>query len=159
MQTLSIRQASINDAPAILGFITELAVFEKAEHEVLSTVEDIEKTIFGDDAGVHALIGELDKEPVAMAVYFFNYSTWLGKNGLYLEDLYVSPQHRRTGAGRALLRHLAKLAIEKNCGRFEWSVLDWNQPAIELYESVGAVAQREWIGYRLDGQALVDFAK
>ena len=158
MNNFSIREANISDAPTILGFITELAVFEKAEHEVLSTVADIEKMVFGDISTAHALIGELDKEPIAMAVYFFNYSTWLGKNGLYLEDLYVSQAHRRIGAGKAMLRHLAKLAIEKNCGRFEWSVLDWNQPAIDLYESVGAVAQSEWIGYRLSGQALTNFA-
>lgn len=159
MNDFSIREANINDAPAILSFITELAVFEKAEHEVLSSVEDIEKNVFGDSSTAHALIGELDKEPVAMAVYFFNYSTWLGKNGLYLEDLYVSEAHRRIGAGKAMLRHLAKMAIDKNCGRFEWSVLDWNQSAIDMYESVGAVAQVEWIGYRLSGQALTDFVR
>lgn len=158
MQNFSIREAVIGDAPAILDFITELAVFEKAQHEVLSTVEDIENTVFSSGSTAHALIGELDNEPVAMAVFFFNYSTWLGKNGLYLEDLYVSQKHRRIGAGKAMLRHLAALAVEKNCGRFQWSVLDWNQPAIDLYESVGAIAQNEWIGYRLTGQALADFA-
>ena len=93
-----------------------------------------------------------------MAIYFFNYSTWLGKHGLYLEDLYVSDAYRRHGFGRKLLRHLAQLAIEKNCGRLEWSVLDWNRPAIELYHAIGAEAQTEWIGYRLSGPALADFA-
>ncbi|WP_312361104.1 GNAT family N-acetyltransferase, partial [Stutzerimonas balearica] len=92
------------------------------------------------------------------AVYFFNYSTWLGKHGLYLEDLYVTPQQRGVGAGKALLRYLAKLAVARGCGRFEWSVLDWNQPAIDFYESIGARPQNEWIGYRLAGDALSEFA-
>ena len=91
-------------------------------------------------------------------VYFFNYSTWLGKHGLYLEDLYVTPEQRGAGAGKALLRHLAKLAVARGCGRFEWSVLDWNTPAIEFYDSIGARPQNEWIGYRLAGEALTSFA-
>ncbi len=96
--------------------------------------------------------------PIGFAVYFFNYSTWQGKPGLYLEDLYISPDYRSSGAGKALLRHLAKLALEKNCGRFEWAVLDWNKPAIEFYESIGARAHGEWVKYRLAGEALKTFA-
>lgn len=151
---LVIRDATVKDSATVLGFIKELAVFEKAEHEVHATLSDVEVTLFGDTSTVHAVIGEVDKEPTCMAVYFYNYSTWLGKNGLYLEDLYVSPAHRGRGMGRAMLAHLARIAIEKDCGRFEWSVLDWNAPAIQLYESVGAVKQSEWIGYRVSGDAL-----
>lgn len=151
---LVIRDATVEDSATILGFIKELAVFEKAEHEVHATLSDIERTLFGDTSTVHAVIGEVGTETTCMAVYFYNYSTWLGKNGLYLEDLYVSPTHRGRGMGRAMLAHLARIAIEKDCGRFEWSVLDWNEPAIQLYESVGAVKQSEWIGYRVAGNAL-----
>lgn len=97
--------------------------------------------------------------PVGFAVYFFNYSTWQGRHGLYLEDLYVSPKHRGLGAGKALLRHLAQIAVEHDCGRFEWSVLDWNTPAIEFYDSLGARPQSEWIRYRLTGQGLLDLAR
>ncbi|HEY8569978.1 GNAT family N-acetyltransferase, partial [Microbulbifer sp.] len=100
----------------------------------------------------------IDNKPVGFAVYFFNYSTWLGKNGLYLEDLYISPEYRGAGAGKALLKHLAKIAVSKNCGRFEWSVLDWNEPAIRFYQSIGAKSQDEWVGYRLAGNALEEFA-
>ncbi|MFK7853457.1 MAG: N-acetyltransferase family protein [Granulosicoccus sp.] len=158
MNSFSIRQAAIEDASVILDFVTELAVFEKAEHEVLTSVAAIENTMFSESATAKAIIGELDKQPIAMAVYFFNYSTWLGKNGLYLEDLYVSDKHRGIGAGRKMLRHLARLALEEDCGRFEWSVLDWNLPAIGLYNAVGAVAREEWISYRLSGSALENFA-
>ena len=102
----------------------------------------------------HAIIGELHGKPIGMAVYFFNYSTWLGKNGLYLEDLYVSPEHRGFGFGKKLLAHLASIALENNCGRMEWRVLDWNAPAIAVYEAIGAKPQPEWIGYRLTGERL-----
>jgi GNAT superfamily N-acetyltransferase len=100
----------------------------------------------------------VDNEPIGYAVYFFNYSTWLGRHGLYLEDLYVSPEHRGAGAGKALLKHLAQLAVAKGCGRFEWSVLDWNEPAIRFYQAIGARPQDEWVGYRLTGEALEAFA-
>lgn len=100
-----------------------------------------------------------DGKPIGFAVYFLNFSTWLGKNGLYLEDLYVSPEFRGCGAGKKLLKHLAQLAVESQCGRFDWSVLDWNKPAIDFYESIGAKAQSEWIIYRLQGQSLVEFAE
>ena len=92
--------------------------------------------------------------PIGFALYFYNFSTWLGRHGLYLEDLYVTPEHRGKGAGKALLKHLARIAVAEGCGRFEWSVLDWNQPAIDFYESMGAKPQSEWVGYRLTGDAL-----
>ena len=105
-----------------------------------------------------ALICEADGQPVGYAIYFFNYSTWQARKGLYLEDLYVSPASRGIGAGKRLLRHLARVAVEEGCGRFEWSVLDWNQPAIDFYQSIGARPQAEWVRYRMHGEALTGFA-
>ncbi|MCY1398397.1 Acetyltransferase (GNAT) family protein [compost metagenome] len=155
---LTIRPATPADAPQILAFITELAIYEKAEHEVVATVADIENSLFSPEATAKALICSLDDTPIAFAVYFFNYSTWQGRNGLYLEDLYVSNEHRGCGAGKALLRHLAREACDQGCGRFEWSVLDWNKPAIDFYDSIGARPQAEWLRYRMDGDALRQFA-
>lgn len=156
---VEIRQATVEDAALILRFVTELAIYEKAEHEVIATKFDIEDSLFGRDSTTNAVICNIKNEPVGFAVYFFNYSTWLGKHGLYLEDLYVSPQSRGAGAGKALLKHLARIAISRNCGRFEWSVLDWNEPAIRFYRSIGAKSQDEWVAYRLAGKALEEFAK
>jgi|SRR5690606_24399063 GNAT superfamily N-acetyltransferase len=155
---LHIRPANADDAALILRFITDLAIYEKAEHEVKTDAAGIHASLFAADSSAQALICERDGQPIGYAVYFFNYSTWLGKNGLYLEDLYVDPAQRGTGAGKALLRHLAKMAVDKGCGRFEWAVLDWNQPAIDFYESLGARPQSEWTTYRLTGQALEDLA-
>jgi GNAT superfamily N-acetyltransferase len=155
---LNIRPATPEDAELILRFITDLAIYEKAEHEVKTDAAGIRASLFADGSTAHGLICELDGQPIGYAVYFFNYSTWLGRHGLYLEDLYVSPEARGLGAGKALLRHLAQLAVARDCGRFEWSVLDWNTPAIDFYESFGARPQSEWTTYRLTGQALLDFA-
>ncbi|CCN73577.1 GNAT family N-acetyltransferase [Vibrio nigripulchritudo] len=159
MSELSIRKAVESDSALILRFITELATYEKAEHEVLTTESSIRTTIFGEDATAYAIICEKAGEPVGFAVYFFNYSTWVGKYGLYLEDLYVTPDARGTGAGKLLLKHLAQIAVAKDCGRFEWNVLDWNQPAIDFYQSLGAKPLDEWVGYRLTGQELLDLAE
>lgn len=156
--TLHIRPATIADAALILRFITELAVYEKAGDQVAATVDSIGASLFGPDTPARALICEADGVAVGFAVYFFNYSTWQAKKGLYLEDLYVSPASRGQGAGKALLRHLAAIAVEQDCGRFEWSVLDWNQPAIDFYLSIGALPQDEWVRYRMHGAALRDFA-
>jgi GNAT superfamily N-acetyltransferase len=155
---LTIRPATADDAELILRFITELAIYEKAEHEVKTDAAGIRDSLFAEGSTAHGLICEHDGQPIGYAVYFFNYSTWLGKHGLYLEDLYVSQQARGIGAGKALLRHLAQLAVARGCGRFEWSVLDWNTPAIDFYESFGARPQSEWTTYRLTGQALLNFA-
>ncbi|AXO60060.1 GNAT family N-acetyltransferase [Ectopseudomonas oleovorans] len=155
---LTIRPATPDDAELILRFITELAIYEKAEHEVKTDAAGIRDSLFAERATAHGLICEHQGRPIGYAVYFFNYSTWLGKHGLYLEDLYVSPEARGLGAGKALLRHLAQLAVARDCGRFEWSVLDWNTPAIDFYQSFGARPQSEWTTYRLTGQALLDFA-
>jgi len=159
MSKLSIRPAVIDDCQTLLHFITELAIYEKAEHEVLATEQSLKESIFTDNSHVHALICEQQGEAIGIAIYFYNYSTWLAQSGLYLEDLYVSKKCRGQGAGKLLLKHLANIAVENNCGRFEWSCLDWNKPSRDFYEGVGAIAQSEWVGYRLSGQALVDFAK
>jgi len=159
VSTVHIRPATIDDAATIHKFIIELATYEKAEHEVLASVADIKSSLFGETSTTQAVIACVNDEPIGFAVFFFNYSTWLGKHGLYLEDLYVSPSYRGVGAGKALLNHLAKIAISKGCGRFEWNVLDWNEPAIKFYQSIGAKPQNEWVGYRLAGKALEDFAK
>lgn len=154
MSTATVRTANKADAIHIHRFIVELAIYEKAEHEVKSTVADIEKTLFTPGCTAHALMAEVDGVPAGMAVYFFNYSTWLGQNGIYLEDLYVTPNHRGAGLGKKLMAQLACIAKEKGCGRMDWSVLDWNQPAIDVYEALNAKPQSEWIGYRLSGDAL-----
>ncbi len=156
---IGIRKATIEDTQLILDFIIELAVYEKAEHEVVATAAMISTTLFGADAKAHCLICSIDNKPVGYAVYFYNYSTWLGKNGIYLEDVYVSPSYRERGAGKALLRRIAQIAVEENCGRFEWSVLDWNTPAIKFYEALGAKPQSEWTIYRLTGDALKALAE
>lgn len=156
--TIKIRKATIKDSALILKFVTDLAIYEKAKQEVIATVSDIEASLFGSESTAHALICTIDNEPIGYAVYFFNYSTWLGKQGLYLEDLYVSPEYRGKGAGMSILKHLAKIALSNNCGRFEWNVLNWNEPAIQLYRSMGAKSQDEWVGYRLEGKTLETFA-
>lgn len=156
--TFVIREAVAGDAEVILRFIRELAIFEKAEHEVEATVESITTSLFGNGSVSSGLICEKDGKPIGFAIWFLSYSTWLAKNGLYLEDLYVTPDARGSGAGKALLKRLAVIAVEKGCGRFEWSVLDWNEPAIRVYKAIGAEAMDEWTRYRLSGDALKEFA-
>ena len=158
MSNIEMREATVEDSSLILRFVTELAIYEKAEHEVKASQSDIQESLFGPDSKTKAVICSINNEAVGFAVYFFNYSTWLGKHGLYLEDLYVSSECRGSGAGKAMLKHLAKIALSKNCGRFEWNVLDWNEPAIQFYQSIGAKPQDEWVGYRLTGKSLEDFA-
>ncbi|WP_105382270.1 GNAT family N-acetyltransferase [Neorhizobium alkalisoli] len=155
---LTLREAVREDAATLLGFIRELAIYEKAEHEVAATVETIEGSIFGPNSVTRALICEHHGEPVGMAIWFYSYSTWQARNGLYLEDLYVTPKARGLGAGKAMLKRLAQIALENGCGRFEWSVLDWNEPAIRVYEAIGADPMSEWIRYRLTGDRLKAFA-
>ncbi|MDF0606425.1 GNAT family N-acetyltransferase [Neisseriaceae bacterium TC5R-5] len=156
--SLTIRPATLQDAALIHRFITELAIYERAEHEVKTDIAGIEQSLFSEAPAAQALIAEISGEAVGFAVYFLSYSTWLGKKGLYLEDLYITPAARGHGAGKALLRHLAQLACDTGCGRFEWSVLDWNEPAIQFYQSIGAEPQAEWIRYRLAGKTLQQFA-
>lgn len=156
---LTIREAVRSDAATLLGFIRELAIYEKAEHEVAATVETVEQSIFGEKSVTRVLVCEQDGKPIGMAIWFFSYSTWQARNGLYLEDLYVTPTARGAGAGKALLKRLAAIAVENGCGRFEWSVLDWNEPAIGFYQKLGAEPQDEWVRYRLDGDKLAAFAR
>jgi GNAT superfamily N-acetyltransferase len=142
-----------------LRFIQELAEYEESASEVVATTSGIQETLFSESATAHALMCLADDTPIGFAVYFFNYSTWQARNGLYLEDLYVSPDQRGLGAGKAILRHLAQLALQNNCGRFEWSVLVSNSPAIGFYDGIGAKPKPEWLGYRLAGEDLERFAR
>jgi len=158
MSEIKVREAALEDSPLILKFVKELSKFERAASVVTATVEDIQRAMFGAGSTAHAFICTIDEEPIGFAVYFYNYSTWNGKNGLYLEDIYITPKYRGKGAGKKLIKHLAKIAVLEDCGRFEWSVLDWNEPAIKFYNSIGAKPQTEWISYRLDGEALRYFA-
>ncbi len=159
MSSITIREADQNDCALILGFIKDLAIYEKALSEVVASEEDLRTALFCEHPKVFALICAIDGTAVGFALYFFNYSTWTGKFGLFLEDLYISSEQRGSGAGKALLKHLAQLAVEKNCARFEWNVLTWNEPAIEFYKSFGARPQSEWQGYRLTGESLRSFAE
>ncbi|MCF6434496.1 GNAT family N-acetyltransferase [Pseudoalteromonas sp. MMG022] len=157
--SMQIRTAVKQDAATILNFINDLAVYEKEPDAVLNTVSEIEEKLFCEHAKAHALICEQDGKAIGFAVYFYNYSTWLGKHGLYLEDLYVAQDKRGNGAGKAIMQYLAQLALANDCGRFEWVVLDWNKPAIDFYNSIGAKPQDEWIIYRLTGDELKSFAE
>ena len=156
--SLTIRSATREDIPLILELIRALAEYEREPHAVKATEADLGRTLFDEGATAYCVLCEQDGAALGFAVYFFNYSTWTGRHGIYLEDLFVRTQARGQGAGLALLRHLARLAVEKDCARFEWSVLDWNTPAIEFYTAAGARPQDEWTVYRLQGQALHDFA-
>jgi GNAT superfamily N-acetyltransferase len=149
-----IRPAKVGDLPEILQLIKDLAIYEKAEHEVLATVEELERTLFGDVPKVFAHVVDVDGKVVGIAIWFLNYSTWLGKHGIYLEDLYVQPEFRGQGFGLALLKELARICVERGYPRFQWWVLDWNSPAIEFYSSHGAVAMDEWTVHRITGDAL-----
>lgn len=157
--TVQIRPAAPADVPAMFRFINELARYEREPDAVVATEEMIRHSLFDEGHVAHGLIATLGGEPRGFAIYFFNFSTWLGRPGLYLEDLYVTPASRGSGVGRALLTSLARVAVERGCGRMEWSVLDWNEPAIEFYRSLGARPQDEWTVYRLTGKTLEDVAR
>jgi len=151
---IQLRTATEKDVPLILAFITELAEYERLRHEVVVTEKRLRETLFGERRFAEVVLAELEGEPVGFALFFHNYSTFLGKPGLYLEDLYVRPEARGRGVGRRLLTHLAAIAKERGCGRMEWSVLDWNEPAIGFYRSLGARPMDEWTVYRVTGEAL-----
>ena len=153
-----IRPATEDDVPLILALIKELAEYERLSGEVVATEAGLTSVLFGEDARARALIAYAGADSVGFAVYFYNFSTFLGRAGLYLEDLFVRPAWRRQGVGRQLLRELAQRAVADGCGRLEWSVLDWNEPAIRFYRSIGARPMDEWTVYRLTGDALVRFA-
>ena len=152
-----IRSATPADVPIILGFIRDLAVYERLAHEVVATDAALQSTLFGSPPAAHVVIAEVGGAPAGFALYFFNYSTFLARPGLYLEDLFVKPEFRGAGTGKALLLHLAKIANARGCGRMEWSVLDWNEPAIKFYESLGAKRMKEWQICRLTGPALTQY--
>ena len=154
-----IRPATPADVGAILGMVRELAEYEKLLHECVATEEQFAQNLFGEKPVAEALLGELEGDPVAFALFFHNFSTFLGKPGLYLEDLYVKPAFRGRGFGKTFLRHLARIAVERGCGRFEWTVLNWNEPAIGAYDSIGAASLDEWTIRRLEGEAIRKLAE
>ncbi len=150
----AIKAATEKDVPLILEFIKELAFFERLSNEVVATREGLRDTLFGASPKAEVIIGYYREKPVGMALFFHNYSTFLGQSGIYLEDLVVTQEARGKGFGKKLLLHLAGLAKERGCGRLEWAVLNWNQPAIDFYKSFGAVSMNEWTTFRVTGEAL-----
>jgi GNAT superfamily N-acetyltransferase len=156
---LEIHPATEADVPLILTFIRELADYERLSHEVVATEDALRNSLFGERRFAEVLLGYGGGSPAGFALFFHNFSTFLGKPGIYLEDLYVRPEFRGAGIGRALLVHLARLARERGCGRLEWSVLDWNEPAVGFYRGIGASAVDGWTVYRLTGEALEGLAR
>ena len=157
--SITLRAARASDVPVILQFIQGLADYEKLSHACVATEAELTATLFGEHPFAEVLLAFWNEEPAGFALFFHNYSTFLAKPGIYLEDLFVDPAFRGKGMGKALLIALARLAIERGCGRLEWSVLDWNEPAIQFYKSLGAVAMDEWTGYRVTGEALTALSR
>lgn len=158
MKDVKIIEAHIEDTIDILRFIKELAIYEKLEHEAVATEELLHKNLFGENRFAEVIFLTVDNEKIGFALFFKNFSTFLGVPGIYLEDLFVLPEYRGKGHGKKLLAHIAKLTIDRGYGRFEWSVLDWNTPAIEFYKSIGAKPMNEWTVQRLTGDALKKLA-
>ena len=158
MPEVEIRSATEEDVPLILSLIKELAEYERLSREVVATEEGLGDSLFGEKRVTEVLLGYLGDDPAGFALFFHTFSTFLGRPGIYLEDLYVRPEFRGAGIGRALLVHLARLARERGCGRLEWSVLDWNEPAIGFYRSLGASPVSGWTLYRVSGEALEELA-
>jgi GNAT superfamily N-acetyltransferase len=159
MAEIRIRPATPDDVPLIIMFIHELATYERLAHDVVASEADMHAALFGERAVIEAVIASVDDAPAGYALFFPNFSTFLGKPGLYLEDLYVRPAARGVGAGRRLLEHLARIVVERGWGRLEWSVLDWNEPSIAFYKKVGAKAMDEWTIFRLTGEDLHRLAR
>jgi GNAT superfamily N-acetyltransferase len=157
--TLRIEPATEHDLPAIVHLVRQLARYEKLEHAMVATRDDFRQALFGAERAAHALMAFADDAAVGLALYFYNFSTFLGKRGIYLEDIYVQPEHRGRGIGGALLKCLAKMAKEQHCGRMEWSVLTWNQPSIDFYHRLGAVILEDWRIFRLEGEPLERLAE
>ncbi|HEY6153975.1 MAG TPA: GNAT family N-acetyltransferase [Candidatus Udaeobacter sp.] len=153
-----IRPADVDDVPIIFELIRDLAAYERAPDEVVATEEQLIEVLFGERPVAEVLLGFEGNSPVGFAVYFYNFSTWLGRPGLYLEDLFVKPEKRGKGYGRALLVELAKIARDRGCGRMEWAVLDWNEPAINFYRALGAKPMHEWTVFRLTRQEIANLA-
>lgn len=157
--TITIRGAEPHEVPEVLAFIRELAVYEHLEHEVVASVADLSAALFGPHRHAEVVFACLDGVPVGFALFFHNFSTFLGKPGIYLEDLFVRPGARGRGIGKRLLAWLAATALERGCARLDWAVLDWNEPALGFYRSLGAVAQAEWTTLRMTGDALQRLAR
>jgi GNAT superfamily N-acetyltransferase len=157
--TVTVRPATRSDVPLIFRLICDLAEYERLRHEVRADAAGLAARLFGERPYAEVLIAEIDGAPVGFALFFHNFSTFEGKPGVYLEDLYVDPAVRGRGAGKALLKRLAGIAVERDCGRLEWAVLDWNQPAIGFYKRLGARPMNDWTVYRLDGDALTALAR
>jgi len=155
---IKIRSATPEDVPQILQFIKELAEYEKLAHEVTATEDILRRNLFSERRAAEVLLASEGDVPVGFAVFFHNFSTFLGKPGIYLEDLFVRPAFRGRGYGKALLIHIARIAKERDCGRIEWSVLDWNEPAIRFYRSIGAVPLSEWTVQRMSREAIEQLA-
>jgi GNAT superfamily N-acetyltransferase len=156
---VDITAATLADVPLILELIRGLAVYEKLEDQVIVTEAILRESLFGQGGGAECLIARVDGKAAGFALFFHNFSTWLGRRGLYLEDLFVQPAFRGHGVGKALLTHLARIAVSRGCGRFEWQVLDWNQSARDFYEKLGAQPNPGWINYRITGDALQRLAQ
>lgn len=156
---IHLRPANRHDLPQILQFIEDLADYEKLRDACVATTEALDLHLFGEHPKAEVVIAEYDGVPAGFALFFHNFSTFLAQPGIYLEDLYVKPEFRGHGIGKALLLHLARLASLRGCGRLEWSVLDWNEPSISFYKSLGAVPMDEWTGFRLSGEALQKLAQ
>ena len=155
---ITLRLATIQDVPLILNFIRELAMYEKLSHEVIASEELLAKTLFGDRKIAEVIIAEYKNEPAGFALFFHNFSTFIGKPGIYLEDLFVKPELRSKGIGKLLLSYLGVLAVERDCGRIEWAVLNWNEQAINFYKKLGAEPMNEWKVYRVTGEAIAALA-
>lgn len=150
----TIRRATLGDSALVMDFIKQLAIYEKMIDEVVATEHTLAECLFTNPPFAHVVIGEYQGEPVGFALFFTNFSTFLGRPGIYLEDLFVLPEHRGKGFGKTLLAFLAKLAVDNGFGRVEWSVLNWNQPAIDVYKAIGAKAMDEWTVFRLSGEEM-----
>ena len=157
-QNVAIRPATIGDVPIILELIRDLATYERAPHDVTATEEQLTDVLFGEKRAAEVLLAFEGDTPIGFAVFFHNFSTWLGRPGLYLEDLFVRPEHRGKGYGRALLVYLAGIARDRGCGRMEWAVLDWNAPAIDFYKKLGAAPLEEWKIFRLTNDGIAKLA-
>jgi GNAT superfamily N-acetyltransferase len=156
---LEIRAAQPGDVPTVLQLIRELAEYENEAASAQATEEDLLRDGFGEQPKFHCLLAEWDGNAAGLALYFFNYSTWKGRAGIFLDDLFVRPEFRGRGIGKALLVEVARIAVAHNCGRYEWLVLDWNTPAIEFYESLGARRMQQWVPVRVEGEALLQLAR
>lgn len=159
MSELNIRKATSDDLSLIARFIRDLADYEKLSHEVTFDETRLKDELFGDAPVAFVWVAEWEHKPVGFALCFYNFSTFLGKRGIYLEDLYVDPDHRGKSIGKALLKKIAKQAVEEDCGRVEWQVLDWNKPSIDFYDSLCAKQKTEWLTYQLTGDALISLAE